>query len=90
MADRALADLLSDNQPDALCRVNRQTVTDPDRCQLGFCNCEVTWHDLARSMRKSEPEVTEALPMRACWRPEHALMRSPRGSETALRQPIAV
>ena len=87
MADRALADLSIDNQQDGLFRVNRQTFTDSDRCQLGFCNREVMWHDWSRSMRKSEPEVTDAWQMHAFWRQWHALMRSPRG---AVRQPMAV
>ena len=61
-----------------------------ESCQLGFRNCEVMWNDLSRGMRKSEPEITDELQMRAFWRQWHTLMQSPRGSATAVQQPIAV
>jgi p-cumate 2,3-dioxygenase alpha subunit len=61
-----------------------------ESCQLGFRNREVMWNDLSRGMRKSEPEITDELQMRAFWRQWHTLMQSPRGSATAVRQPIAV
>jgi p-cumate 2,3-dioxygenase alpha subunit len=61
-----------------------------ESCQLGFRNREVMWNDLSRGMRKSEPEITDELQMRAFWRQWHTLMQAPRGSATAVRQPIAV
>jgi p-cumate 2,3-dioxygenase alpha subunit len=61
-----------------------------ESCQLGFRNREVMWNDLSRGMRNDQPEVTDELQMRAFWRQWHTLMQSPRGSETAVRQPIAV
>ncbi len=61
-----------------------------ESCQLGFRNREVMWNDLSRGMRNDQPEVTDELQMRAFWRQWHTLMQSPRGSETAVRRPIAV
>ena len=75
MAIPSLADLVIDNRQDGLFRVNRQAFAD---------------NDLSRGMRNRAPEVTDELQMRAFWRQWHALMQSPRGSETAVRQPIAV